>query len=277
MAVLLALASTLSIGIGEFLADGVTKRTRANEVTATMFVGGVAFMAVVAVVWPGSPSTRDLIIGSIAGATNGAAILLLYIAYSRGALRSAAPAAAVVMSAVPVAWDLIVEATSPSATITAGLALGVVSIGFTSYERGESVGGRGSVAIAMAAGVTFGVLLILLDQIGDDAGGTPLLLQRIFGLAVAAAVTRATGPRILPADRRDALTSFAIGIFASAAVVLIVLAFQRGDLGIVSVVSSQYAGVAVLLAFVFRGQRLWWWQALGLVGAGASVALISIG
>ena len=114
MAVLLALLTTASIGIGEFLAGGLTKRARANEITSTMFGAGVALTAVVAVAWPGNPTGRDLLLGGLAGIANGTGVLLLYVAYSRGSLRSAAPAAAVVMSSVPIAWDIAVAGTSPS-------------------------------------------------------------------------------------------------------------------------------------------------------------------
>jgi len=44
-----------------------------------------------------------------------------------------------------------------------------------------------------------------------------------------------------------------------------------------SVVGSQYAAVAVILGGVVRGQRMRWWQGLGLGGSSLAVALIVIG
>ncbi len=105
-----------------------------------------------------------------------------------------------------------------------------------------------------------------------------MFLQRSIGLVIAAAVARATGPRILPADRSARVMSFVVGLFATAALLLILLALQLGgSLAVVSVISSQYAAVAVLLGVILRGQRLWWWQALGLVGASVAVVLITVG
>ncbi|MGI9608451.1 MAG: EamA family transporter [Acidimicrobiales bacterium] len=278
MAILLAMLSTISIASGEFLAGGVTKRTRANEVTSAMFVAGVAMTAVVALVWPGDPTQRDLIFGALAGLANGTGILLLYVAYSRGSLRSAAPAAAVTMSSVPIAWDVVVTGTNPSTLSWVGIVLGVAAIALSSYERGEVEDDRYGLPIAMLAGAIFGVLLIFLGEIGDDAGGTPLFVQRASALALAVIVTRATGPRILPGRRADRATSFVLGLFATTAIVLFVLALQAGgSLAVVSVIGSQYAGVAVVLGVLLRGQRMWWWQAVGLAGASLAVALISIG
>lgn len=277
MAILLAILCTLSIGAGEHLAAGATKQTRSHEVTSAMFASGVVLTGLVALLWPGEPVARDLVFGAMAGVANGTAILLLYAAYSRGTLRSAAPAAAVVMSAVPVGWD-ITTGSSPSILTWLGLGLGVAAIGLTSYQPADGEDDRFALGIAIVAGVVFGVLLILLGEIGDDAGGSPLFVQRAVGLVIAVVATRATGPRILPADPGARRTSLLVGVFATTAVILFVLAIQAGgSLAVVSVMGSQYAGVAVLLGVVLHQQRLRWWQTLGLTMASVAVGLITVG
>ena len=277
MSVIYAVLSTFSIGLSDFLASGVTKRRRPNEVTSTVLLAGVVVMAVAAVFWSGNPTISDLVYGAFAGVANGAGILLLYVAYSRGSLRSTAPAAAVVMSSVPVMWDVFVSGTSPSTVTSIGLSLGVVAIALSSYERGDPDSGLVGLFTAVLAGVVFGILLILLSYIGNDAGGSPLLLQRVMAFLIAISVTRATGPRIFPRERSDFTVSFGAGLFAIAAVVLFVLALREGSLAVASVVGSQYAAVAVILGVVVRGQRMWWWQGLGLSGSSLAVALIVIG
>ena len=269
--------STFSIGLSDFFASAVTKRARANEVTSTVLLAGVVVMGVAAVFWSGNPTTSDLVHGALAGVANGVGILLLFVAYSRGSLRSAAPVAAVVMSGVPVLWDILVSGASPSTVTSIGLTLGIIAIVLSSYERGEPDSGSAGLFIAGLAGAVFGILLILLSYIGDDAGGSPLLLQRVVAFLVAISVARATGPRIFPSERSAFITSFGAGIFAIAAIVLFVLALRGGSLAVVSVAGSQYAAVAVLLGVAIRGQRMWWWQALGLGGSSLAVALIAIG
>ena len=278
MSIVLAILSTFSIGLGEFFAGGVTGRARTHEVTTTVFLSGFLCMLVVFVVWPGDPTRSDLVYGLFAGAANGLGILLLYRSYAKASLRSAAPAAAVVMSAVPIGWDVIVAGVSPSAITSLGLVLGVVAIGLSSLSPSDDPLDIGGLWMALLAGAVFGTLLVTLSYIGDDGGGSALLLQRTVGLILVVAVARATGPRVFPADRSDFRTAFVVGIFAAAAVLLFVLALRGGgNLAAVSVASSQYAAVAVLLGVAFKGQRMRWWQALGLAGASLSVALITIG
>ena len=272
-----ALLSTFSIGLSDFFASDVLKRVRSHEVTSTVMLAGVVVTAVAAVFWSGNPTTSDLMYGGFAGTANGVGILLLFVAYSRGSLRSTAPAAAVAMSGVPVLWDILVSGASPSTVTSIGLALGVVAIALSSYERGDPADGSSGLFIAGLAGIVLGVLLVLLSYIGDDAGGSPLLLQRVVAFLVAISVARATGSRIFPSERSAFITSFVAGIFGIAAVVLFVLALRGGSLAVVSVVGSQYAAVAVLLGVAIRGQRMWWWQALGLGGSSLAVALIAIG
>ena len=55
------------------------------------------------------------------------------------------------------------------------------------------------------------------------------------------------------------------------------LAVQRGAAGPVSVASSQFATVAVLLSVVFNRERMRWWQALGVATTALAVALIAWG
>ena len=277
MSVIYAVLSTFSIGLSDFFASAVTKRARANEVTSTVLLAGVVVMGVAAVFWSGNPTTSDLVHGTLAGVANGVGILLLFVAYSRGSLRSTAPTAAVVMAGVPVLWDILVSGASPSTVTSIGLSLGVIAIALSSYERGNPDNGSAGLFIAGLAGVVFGILLILLSYIGDDAGGSPLLVQRVVAFLIAISVARATGPRIFPSERSAFITSFGAGIFAIAAVVLFVLALRGGSLAVVSVVASQYAAVAVLLGVATRGQRMLWWQAVGLGGSSLAVALIAIG
>ena len=278
VSVVLAILSTFSIGLGEFFAGAVTARARTQEVTATVFLAGFICMVITFVIWPGDPTRSDLIYGVFAGTANGVGILLLYRSYAKASLRSAAPAAAIVMSAVPIGWDVIVSGVSPSTVTTIGLVLGVAAIGLSSLSPSDDPLDITGVWMALLAGAVFGTLLILLSYISDEGGGSALLLQRTVGLVLAVAVARLTGPRIYPADRGDFAVAVVVGVFAAAAIILFVLALREGgNLAVVSVASSQYAAVAVLLGVAFKAQRMKWWQSLGLAGASLSVALIAIG
>ena len=55
-----------------------------------------------------------------------------------------------------------------------------------------------------------------------------------------------------------------------------VLAAQRGSLAAVSVLGAQYAALSSSMAFLLVGERLRWWQTVGVAASGASVALIAL-
>lgn len=281
MVVVLSVLAMLSVGVGELFASGATDRARSHEVTAMMFLTGTVGTAIVALFWPGEPVARDLGVAVVAGVVNGIGILLTYAAYSRGSLRSAAPSAAVVMTAIPVAWDFVLAEQRPSAVVVLGIVLGLVAIGLTSYEgpnTAELDGPKGAVVIAVGGGLMFGLLFILLGEISSDAGGTPVVIQRGVALVVAVVAARATGPRIIPEQSRDRWIAGGVGLLATATVVLIVIALQLGgSLSVVSVLTSQYAAVAVVAGVLFANQTITRVQGTGLALASVAVALITLG
>ena len=67
------------------------------------------------------------------------------------------------------------------------------------------------------------------------------------------------------------------GVLGLLAIGSLQLAFQRGQLGPVSVASSQFATVAVLLSVVFNRERMRWWQSVGVSATAVAVALIAAG
>ncbi len=225
MAILLAMMSTVSIAAGEFFAAGVAKRTKANEVTSMMFVAGVVLTGIVAVFWPGDPTRRDLLFGGLAGASNGVVILLLYVAYSRGSLRSAAPVAAVVMSGVPIAWDVLISGSSPSGTAWAGILLGVAAIALSSYAPGES--GIRSEGIAMITGfnllVQAGASWTVARLPGSDRYGRAMTTNELDVDDVARAAERLAGVAHITPE----LTSRTLDERTSASVRLKAECFQR--------------------------------------------------
>jgi len=56
-----------------------------------------------------------------------------------------------------------------------------------------------------------------------------------------------------------------------------VYGLQHGDLAPVVVTGTQYAAVTVVCGMAFRGERMRWWQGIGLLGAVSAVALIVAG
>jgi cytochrome c biogenesis factor len=135
---------------------------------------------------------------------------------------------------------------------------------------------RRAVICAFGAGVGFGLFFVLLDHAPLDTGLWPLLGTRIslvsvLGLLV---VVRRLSVRI-PADMRPSLIG--LGVVNTLADLLFLLATQRGLLSLVAVVTSMYPAATVALAALVLRERIASRQAVGLVIAAASVALIALG
>jgi len=86
-------------------------------------------------------------------------------------------AAAVVMSAAPVLWDVFVTGNSPSLLTGAGLLLGLTAIGLSSYAPGTDPVAASGIRLAILAGLVFGALMIMISYVSDGSGGGPIFIH----------------------------------------------------------------------------------------------------
>jgi drug/metabolite transporter (DMT)-like permease len=186
-----------------------------------------------------------------------------------------APLASVLLAVVPVVWDLV-NGVRPGPLAGAGMVLGLVALVLTSYTPGGSGSVTLGAVLGVSSGVVFGVAFTLMGEVSKASGLLPVVFQRLAGfalLAIIGVVRRdpffATGQ-----GRRYAIGAGLLGLFAIGS---LQLAFQRGDTGPVSVASSQFATVAVILSVVFNHERMRWWQAVGVGATAVAVALIALG
>jgi drug/metabolite transporter (DMT)-like permease len=67
------------------------------------------------------------------------------------------------------------------------------------------------------------------------------------------------------------------GLLAGTGMACLQIGFRNASAGLVSVASSQFATVAVLLAVVFNKEHLRWWQGIGVGLTGVAVAFMALG
>ncbi len=286
MAIVLAVLTSLFIGLGETISSRETRSTRAVEITVVYFASGLVLVALalsssIPLAWDHTAAksqrnTADVGYGALSGLFNGFALLLLYLAYTESSVGIALPVTAMVSVVAPVVVDLVVRQSSAGGLLVAGVVIGTLSLGLTSFSpdlRGHILKG---VLLAIGAGLCYGAMLILLAETRSESGLWPVLPQRVVSLAVAVSMARSTGPRALPVRQARRLPAMA-GVFGAAGLITFALAAQRGSLSAVSVVGSQYAAVAIVAGYFFDGLRVWWWQVAGLVGTIVGVAFIIIG
>ena len=201
---------------------------------------------------------------------------LFYSAMARGLISLVVPLTAVISATLPVAYGLA-RGERPGPVALVGIVLALVAVAIVSATPGASQSlSAALILFSLAAGSLFGLFIILLSQVSDQAGMWPIALSRsssslvLAGLAVAVTGDQASGIRqLLPAG-------IAIGTLEAGGIIGLFLALQRGPISIASVLLSLYPVTTVLLATIVLGERMSRTQLAGVALALSSVILISV-
>jgi len=262
----------------------------------------LALSPLVLLVDPGRWSVRDATIGALAGIAMMLGLVQLYRGYAVARMGIVAPSSSVLAAAVPVLVDLG-RGVRPGALATVGVLVGLAALALTGYVPGGAGSVRLGVALGVGSGLAFGVAFTVMGEASAEAGLTPIVTQRAAGLlmlSVAGLATRRprtppgtgaapapppalrTTPARLPAPffaPRGATLGWTLGAGAIGICALgsMQLALRDGDSGIVSVAASQFGTAAVVLSVLFNGERMRWWQAVGVAATALGVALLSLG
>lgn len=311
----LAFVGALVYGSADFLGGLAARRLRSVVVTAVAAVSGMVMLLLLTPLFGGSPTTSDLAWGALSGVTGAIAVGLLYGCLAIGPMSVLSPVTAVVSAIAPMLWGVLIGGERLGALALVGLALALFAVILVALLPGEAITRPSARGLLMAtgSGLAIGTFLILLDQIGDDAGLMPLVLNRlvngvitgsIVAVVVIAAVRAGRGARsalvmhgrpmgaapsghvdvdpehtVGPLPMRRAwMLAIACGVFDTAANLLLLLALRAGgDLAAVAALTALYpAGTVVLAAIVLR-ERIAAVQWLGLVLALVAGILLAIG
>jgi drug/metabolite transporter (DMT)-like permease len=295
MAVVLGLLVALFYGSGDFLGGIAAKRAPAVSVVLGSFTLATVLVVAITVGWelvgaPATPHAADLWLGVAVGVTGPVAVGLLYRGLAMGRMSVVAPITAVVAAIIPLVWALI-DGERPSALALVGVAVALLSIVLVAGapehddhpEDGASAPLAKVVPPAVASGLGFGALYVLLSETSEDAGLYPLVVARPVAVVLAAVVAvvlvrRAGRPlrEVVPA--RAAWPAVAgAGVLDITANGIYLAATNAGLLSIVAVLSSLYPAATVVLARLVLGERLHRIQVIGLVLAAAGIAAMATG
>jgi drug/metabolite transporter (DMT)-like permease len=274
----LALVSALCFGVTHFVSGLVSRRAPGMTVSLYAQVAGTAVTVPFAVLaGSGSPTAAALGWGALSGAGTGVGVAFLYRAMGKGPMSLVVPASDVAAVVLPVLFGLFLLGQRLSVAALVGVCCAVPALWLVSRSR-DAGPGRTAAGIpdAFVAGLGFAVQFVALSRIPAGAGFWPVVLSRAVSvLVIAVLVTATRSPWRLPV-RLSAATAFA-GVTGSAAIVLYLLAAQHQLLAVATVLAALYPAVPVLLALVFLRERLSRAQVAGLLGAGAAIALVSLG
>jgi len=284
MPYLLALASAVLYGAGDFTGGLATRRAGMLPVVVVSQLSGLILVVLLLPFLPAAePSRADLIWGAAAGLTGGVGVALLYRALAIGRMAVVAPTTAVCAVVVPVLASFAMGERI-GALPALGIALGIGAIVLVSQQSAPPVETRANVTarrlppgvgIALISGIAIGFFFLSLARTRPEAGMWPIVASRtvsvlLFSLGALAGRHSIRMPGTL------ALTILC-GIVDMSANALYLLAVQAGPLSVMVTLSSLYPASTVLLARVVLGEQLNTRQVTGVVCALAAIVLIVSG
>ena len=275
MALTLAIAAALLLGSSDFFAARSARTTPSVTVTRTAVGVSAALSPLLLLVVDSRWIAHDTFVGAVAGLAMITGLMLLYRGYAVARMGIVAPLSSVLLASVPVVWDLI-HGVTPSGWASVGMLLGMVALVLTSYTPGGAGSARQGAVLGVSSGIAFGVAFTLMGEVSSESGLSPVIAQRLAGFALLVVIGIARREAFVASGigLRRAVIAGMLGLLAIGA---LQMAFQRGETGPVSVASSQFATVAVMLSVTFNGERMRWWQGCGVATTAVAVALIAAG
>jgi drug/metabolite transporter (DMT)-like permease len=272
---LLALASAVCYGVADF-AGGLLSR-RASFAAVALLGQLAAFGCVLAAVplLGGQARPSDLAWGALSGLGTGVAMAFLYRGMSRGAMSVVVPVSAVGGMAIPVVVGVLLFGDRPSPPAAAGIALAVPALWLVSRSGEGARSLSASVLDGLIASVGIGLQYLALAAASASAGIWPLVVGRVTAVLVILPML-ARAPSGWRMSRLRGLGALGTGACAGLALLTYLLAIRHQMVSVAVVLSSLYPVIPVLVGLLVLGERLRGSQTVGLLGAGAAVALLSL-
>ncbi len=286
---MLALAAAALWGGGDFSGGMSVKRAGGTMGAAlrVILLSHAVSLAIllVAVWWRGDafPHGAALAWGLGAGVTAGIALACFYVALSRGAMGASAALSGLLAAAIPAAVSASAEG-SPGLMrlvgfLVAGAAIWLIAAGPNPEAKTAD---RGTVWLAVVAGVGFGIYFVALKFANSAGVIWPLATCRMGSLSVCSLLVGAMALRGTAGEAPVRLTRMAV-VWALGAVLLdtsgnllFVAATRAGRLDVAAVLASLYPASTILLAAWMLRERPTRRQGLGMAVAVAAVVMITV-
>lgn len=290
----LSLFAALLFGAGDFCGGLAARKCGLSRaLLRTQVAGALVLLGLASFTSYDRLSLADLPLGCLAGLSAAIGLAALYRGLAEGIVSVVAPVSALFAALVPAMLGAIRgETPPPNALIGAGLCLPAVVI--LSWGDGGAAGrirARASLMLGVAAGSLLGAFYAAISRMRPEAGLWPLFAARALSLSAVAlwlgfrhrlAQKRPgeEGARVHARGQVGLMPGLAIalaaGILDACGNAAFLAASRTGPLMIVSVVTSLFPALTVLLARVFFGQRIGPRRAAGLALALAGVVLIGL-
>lgn len=285
MGALLALASSVLWGSGDFLGGRATRRWGALRV---LFWSQAATLVLMAVAALGAAAAGGvtltagaLVIGAAGGCAGVIALAAFYRALAAGPMSVVGPVAGLGV-VLPVAVGIATGET-PNAMAIAGICVAVAGVVLASVGAAPPITTAArriaprTLLLSLVAALGFAAVFIALDLAAGSSAGQALVATA--GVRIGSFGTLLTALVVLRRDPgrgvglRTAAGFAGIGLLDTGANLLFAMAAAFGELEVVAVLGSLYPAVTSLLAHLVLGERLGRLQLLGVALALGGIAL----
>lgn len=230
------------------------------------------------------PHGGPLAWGIGAGVAGGISLACFYVALSRGAMGASAALSGLLAAAIPAAVSIVAEGSPGLLRIVGFLVAGAAIWLIAAGPNAEAVPAKaGTVWLAVAAGVGFGIYFVALKMAGVAGVVWPMATARIgslsvcslmlLGFSLSPGTTEIAKGRLTRTAVRWALMT---ALLDTSGNLLFIAATRAGRLDVAAVLASLYPATTILLAAWMLSERPTRRQGLGMAVAAAAVVMITL-
>jgi drug/metabolite transporter (DMT)-like permease len=241
---------------------------------AAQAIGAGAALVVAILHGEGLPTLNDAAWAAAAGMCGAIGLAALYRGLAEGRMGIVAPVTGVLAAAIPVAVGIALAGV-PGPLRILGFGLGIAAVVLVSSADDGSTGRRG-LGLALGAGLALGLYNVAISRVSQAGIFGVLACSRSVATVAVLLLARSSrqpvrlAPRVLPA-------AAIVGLLDMTGNAAFIVAAQIGRLDVAGLLSSLYPVSTVVLAVLILGERVTRAHAVGIVAAGAAVALIALG
>ncbi len=276
-AVLLSLLSAVLYGVGDFWGALASRRSHSLQVLPMIVFSGL--LTVLALIpWLGATFSQSAITYGVLGGLFGAAgFFVFYRALAIGPMGIASAIIAVVSSTIIYIVD-VVRGTHVSTLGVIGALLAMASIVLVSRSTQEATHPVTTrmVRTALLAGVIVSLFFMMLAYAPKDAGVATFTVTRTTQLVLIASAAFLLRNKITKGEQPDYRMAIGTGLADAFAAVAFIYASHTGAVAIVAVISNLYPAVTLMIAHFAIHERVERHQYVGMAGAVASIALLTL-
>jgi drug/metabolite transporter (DMT)-like permease len=274
MTLALALLGSLMWGIADFLGGLLSKTYKVAYVLVISQVFGLVTMAIYFLVANEQWDWRAGAMASLASFSGFFGMMCFYKALATGTMGIVSPIASL-GAIVPVAVGLV-TGEQPSGIQYLGILFALIGVALASGPELSGASAAKPVVLAIGAAIGFGTCFIFLKEGGAYSVPTTMVLMRAQSILIGLAMVWQSKSYVKVKTKHIGLL-IVVGVFDILANVAFSVASQSDLLSLVSVLSSLYPVVTVVMAWVFLKERLIAIQYAGILIALVGVCQIAIG